>query len=47
VDPLFLDNLRDNPDQSFPVKLGDKTLNVSLKDIIYDEPRAISRIRTR
>src|ERR1700756_2897237 len=23
VDPLFLDSLRDNPDQTFPVKLGD------------------------
>jgi len=39
VDPLFLDSLRDNPDQSFPVKLGDKTLNVSLKDVIYDETK--------
>jgi L-serine dehydratase len=39
VDPLFLDSLRDNPDQSFPVKLGDKSFNVSLKDIIYDEPK--------
>jgi L-serine dehydratase len=36
VDPLFLDSLRDNPDQSFPVKLGTATFNVSLKDIIYD-----------
>jgi L-serine dehydratase len=36
VDPLFLDSLRDKPDQVFPVKLGDKTINVSLKDIIYD-----------
>ena len=26
VDPLFLDELRDKPDQTFPVKLGDKTL---------------------
>ena len=26
VDPLFLDSLRDKPDQIFPVKLGDKTL---------------------
>src|SRR5580765_1302615 len=39
VDPLFLDSLRDNPDQSFPVKLGDKSFNVSLKDIVYDEPK--------
>ena len=36
VDPAFLDGLRDNPDQSFDVKLGPKTLKVSLKDIIYD-----------
>lgn len=36
VDPAFLDGLRDKPDQVFPVKLGDKSLNVSLKDIIYD-----------
>jgi L-serine dehydratase len=36
VDPKFLDGLKDNPDQTFPVKLGDKSINVSLKDIIYD-----------
>jgi L-serine dehydratase len=36
VDPKFLDSLRDKPDQTFPVKLGDKSINVSLKDIIYD-----------
>ena len=36
VDPLFLDSLRDKPDQVFPVKLGDKSFDVSLKDIIYD-----------
>src|SRR5258705_8069765 len=36
VDPLFLDGLKDKPDQVFPVKLGDKTINVSLKDIVYD-----------
>jgi L-serine dehydratase len=39
VDPLFLDSLRDKPDQSFPVKMGDKTFNVSLKDIVYDAPK--------
>ena len=39
VDPLFLDGLRDKPDQSFPVKLGDKTFNVSLADVIYDAPK--------
>jgi L-serine dehydratase len=36
VDPLFLDGLRDKPDQTFPVQLGSKTITVSLKDIIYD-----------
>ncbi|HEX7961010.1 MAG TPA: L-serine ammonia-lyase [Terriglobales bacterium] len=36
VDPKFLDSLRDNPNQSFPVKLGSKTVNVTLKDIVFD-----------
>src|SRR5215470_12785785 len=36
VDPKFLDSLRDKPDQTFQVKLGDKSIPVSLKDIIYD-----------
>jgi L-serine dehydratase len=36
VDPKFLDSLRDKPDQVFPVKLGEKSIDVSLKDVIYD-----------
>jgi L-serine dehydratase len=36
VDPKFLDSLRDNPAQSFPVKLGSKAVNVTLEDIIFD-----------
>src|SRR5678815_3073527 len=36
VDPLFLDELRDKPDQVFPVKLGSSTFNASLKDVVYD-----------
>ena len=36
VDPAFLDSLRDQPDQSFPVKLGPKTINVTLKDVVFD-----------
>ena len=36
VDPLFLDSLRDQPDQVFPVKLGAKSIEVSLKDVVYD-----------
>jgi L-serine dehydratase len=39
VDPKFLDGLRDKPDQVFPVKLGSKSINVSLKDVIYDAPK--------
>jgi len=39
VDPLFLDGLRDKPDQVFPVKLGDKSFEVSLKDVVYDAPK--------
>src|SRR5499427_6221517 len=39
VDPLFLDGLRDKPDQSFKVKLGGKEIPVTLKDIIYDSPK--------
>src|SRR5262245_19117153 len=30
VDPKFLDSLRDKPDQVFPVKLGSKSIDVSL-----------------
>ena len=36
VDPAFLDNLRDTPDQSFPVQLGSKSIDVTLKDIVFD-----------
>jgi L-serine dehydratase len=36
VDPKFLDGLRDKPDQVFPVKLGTKSVDVSLKDVVYD-----------
>ena len=36
VDPLFLDEIKAKPEQTYPVKLGDKTFNLSLADIIYD-----------
>jgi L-serine dehydratase len=36
VDPLFLDEMKAKPDQTYPLKLGDKTFNLSLADIIYD-----------
>src|SRR6185369_10265157 len=39
VDPMFLDGLREKPDQSFKVKLGDKEIPVTLKDVIYDSPK--------
>jgi L-serine dehydratase len=39
VDPAFLDGMAANPKQSYPVKLGDKTFNLSLADIIYDQPK--------
>ncbi len=36
INPIFLDELAEKPDQSFPVKLGNATFNASLNDIIYD-----------
>jgi len=36
VDPLFLDQMKAKPEQTYPVKLGDKTFKLSLADIIYD-----------
>ena len=39
VDPAFLDSLIEKPDRVFPVKLGGKTFNASLKDIVYDAPK--------
>jgi L-serine dehydratase len=39
VDPAFLDGLAANPNQVFPVNLGAKTFDVSLKDVVYDAPK--------
>jgi L-serine dehydratase len=39
VDPLFLDEMIAKPDQTYPLKLGDKTFSLSLKDVIYDSPK--------
>ena len=36
VDPLFLDEMKAKPEQTYPVNLGDKTFDLSLADIIYD-----------
>lgn len=39
VDPLFLDEMIAKPQQTYPLKLGDKTFNLSIADIIYDTPK--------
>jgi len=39
VDPLFLDEMAAKPTQAYPVKLGDKTFNLTLADIVYDETK--------
>jgi L-serine dehydratase len=39
IDPLFLDQMAAKPDETYPCKLGDKTFNLSQKDIIYDAPK--------
>jgi L-serine dehydratase len=39
VEPAFLDSLSANPDQTFPVKLGQQTFPMSLKEIVYDSPK--------
>ena len=39
VEPAFLDELAAKPDQTFTVKLGEKSFPVSLKDIVYDAPK--------
>ncbi|HXJ55193.1 MAG TPA: L-serine ammonia-lyase [Verrucomicrobiae bacterium] len=36
VDPLFLDEMKAKPAQTYPLQLGDKTFNLSLADVIYD-----------
>src|SRR5579859_2316745 len=41
VDPLFLDEMKEKPDQSYALKLGDKTFNLSLADIVYDAPKGV------
>jgi L-serine dehydratase len=39
VDPLFLDGLAANPNQTFKVTLGSKEFDASLKDVVYDAPK--------
>jgi L-serine dehydratase len=38
-EPEFLDSLAAKPDQTFPVKIANKTLTLSLKDVVYDNPK--------
>jgi L-serine dehydratase len=37
--PQFLDDLARNPDQSYKLTIGPKTLDVTLKDVIFDETK--------
>jgi L-serine dehydratase len=39
VDPRFLDEMIAKPQQTYPVKLGEKTFDLSLADIVYDAPK--------
>src|SRR5262245_32982558 len=39
VDPLFLDAMIAKPNESYPVKLGDKEFKLTLADIVYDAPK--------
>jgi L-serine dehydratase len=39
VDPLFLDEMRDKPTQSYQLKLGDKSYTLTLADIVYDSTK--------
>ena len=39
VDPRFLDEMIAKPDQTYPVKLGGKSFNLSLADVVYDAPK--------
>ena len=39
VDPLFLDAMIAKPQETYPVKLGAKTFNLSLADVVYDAPK--------
>src|SRR5436190_10714382 len=36
IDPAVLDEMAAHPDKVYPVKLGPKTINASLKDVVYD-----------
>ena len=38
IDPLFLEEMIAKPEQSYPLKLGDKTFQLTLADVVYDSP---------
>ncbi len=39
VDQLFLDEMKEKPQQTYPVKLGDKEFKLTLADIIYNSSK--------
>src|SRR3954452_3024960 len=39
ADPLFLDAMIAKPNESNPVRLGGKTFNLTLADVVYDAPK--------
>jgi L-serine dehydratase len=39
VDPAFLDEMIAKPNQTYEVKIGEKTFKLSLADIVYDTPK--------
>ena len=39
VDPRFLDEMIAKPDLTYSVQLGNRTINLSLADIVYDAPK--------
>ena len=47
VDPLFLDEMIAKPQQTYPVKLGGKTLSYRSPTSSTTRRKAISRTRTR
>jgi L-serine dehydratase len=38
IDPAFLEEMIAKPEQAYPLKLGDKTFQLTLADVVYDSP---------
>ena len=45
--PRFLDELAANPDKSYKLTIGPKTLDLTLKDVVFDATKVIFIIRIR